>query len=434
MAEKYKLGLSRNRLFEFNSTVVFCGAFGDSPDIAEVQKAIKMLSIKEPCITANVELNNNSEAFIVTGVVEPEVEISTLNSDEVLAFYEAEPLKFCDRLFSFHISADNCLIIAGHTVFCDAKSLLRLASYFSAYYEKTTLSVEPDEIYTFSEPKSLPVDVISPLVNKLSSELDDDWQKNKRAYATADYISAREKYLKTLSKVGMASVFLTCDEVKNIRDNCGDMEVDFSSAVCFAFYKAVKSAVRMPKKSSKMRITADRRFFHGGNKNYSVGAYNGTVSVHLTPKELRKNEAEQLKLFHTDIYRALTSPFRVFSDEILLNNIQADYCDSSYMYLAGENKFKSSKNLAQTYGCMNEEMCEFLYCNLTQRFWGSLSFFKDVFVSEPFRPHRARLSVTAIETGNGCKCELRFDSSKITQSQADEIVCNARKYLLNLKN
>ena len=186
MAEKYKLGLSRNRLFEFNSTVVFCGAFGDSPDIAEVQKAIKMLSIKEPCITANVELNNNSEAFIVTGVVEPEVEISTLNSDEVLAFYEAEPLKFCDRLFSFHISADNCLIIAGHTVFCDAKSLLRLASYFSAYYEKTTLSVEPDEIYTFSEPKSLPVDVISPLVNKLSSELDDDWQKNKRAYANAD--------------------------------------------------------------------------------------------------------------------------------------------------------------------------------------------------------------------------------------------------------
>jgi hypothetical protein len=182
-----------------------------------------------------------------------------------------------------------------------------------------------------------------------------------------------------------------------------------------------------------MRVFADRRYFHGGNNNYSVGAYNGTVCVHLTKNELKKTENEQLKLFHIDLYRAVTSPFRVFSEDVMLSNVQNNFCDSSYMYMAGENKFKSSKNLAETYGCMNEELCEFFYCNLTQKFWNALDFYSDVFVREPFKPCRGPFSVSALESTEGCFCELRYDTSRVSEKEAKEILEKAEIHILELK-
>lgn len=433
MCNRYRLGLSRNRLFEFDSTLVFCGAFKSFPEESEVQKALSMLSCKVPAITSKVDLLGNAEAFVVTDCVQVNAEFSSSTADELTRFYEKNPLQFCDKLFEFKISKDGYLVIAGHTVFCDAKSLLRLASYFAGFYSKTELSVEPEEIYTFSEPKSLPVDVVSPLVNKLSSELDDSWQKNARTYTEEDYIKARHNYLKKAGDVGKLTFSLSSDNVADLRNKCIESEIDFSSAVCFAFYKAIKSTVKSHRKSSKIRVFADRRYFHGGNRNYSVGAYSGAVAIHLTPKEFKKPADEQLKLFHTDLYRAVTSPFRAFSDDVMLSNVQNSFCDSSYMYMAGENKFKSSKNLAETYGCMNEELCEFFYCNLTQKFWDGLRFYRNVLVREPFKPYRSPFNVSVVERVDGCLCELRYDTGRASENEANEILKKAEKYLFQLK-
>ena len=430
MSEKYKLGLSRNRLFQFNSTVVFSGKFKCNPQPADIGKALKMLASKVPVITANVELCEGADAFIVTDTVEPVALFSDLNAEDIVLNYEKNPLRFNDRLYEFTVSCDGYFIIAGHTVFCDSKSLLRLAKYFAEFYSKTTLSVEAEEVYTFSQPKSLPVDVISPLVNKLSSELDDKWQKGARSFSVDDYNIARGSYLNKIAETGKHFFSLSVEDVVKIREKAIGNQIDFSSVVCFAFYKAIRETVKCEKDSSKMRVWADRRFFHGGNKSYSVGAYNGTVSVHLTPKEWRKSEEEQIKLFHTDLYKALTSPFRVFSDEILLHNIQNSFCDSAYMYMSGEFKSKSSRNLAENYSCMNKELCEFFYCNLTQRFWQGIDFYENISVSEPFMPYRSRFSVSVCESAEGSVCELRFDKATVTCEQASAIVNKAKNYIL----
>ena len=113
----------------------------------------------------------------------------------------------------------------------------------------------------------------------------------------------------TLYKIRQSCV----NKINNIKLNNS-----LSSFVYFCFYKALREFVKIDKKSSKMRLYADRRFFHGKDDVFSVGPYNGTVCVSLTAKELRKTQEEQLKLFHLDTYRALTSPFRVFSDEAIL--------------------------------------------------------------------------------------------------------------------
>ena len=48
MYDKIKLGLTRNRLFEFCNCVCFVGSIKESFDEVELKKALKMLSLKYP--------------------------------------------------------------------------------------------------------------------------------------------------------------------------------------------------------------------------------------------------------------------------------------------------------------------------------------------------------------------------------------------------
>lgn len=422
MAEKYKLGLSRNRLLEFENTVVFRGKYPNPINQEDAQKAIKMLSFKEKIITAKIEATPEWEAYIVTASVEPELVFSDLSADEIAQGYIKKPLLFTERLFEFTFSKDGFLVIAGHTAVCDAKSLLRLAGSFIAFYEKSDMSIEPNAVYTFSEPKSLPVDVISPLVNKLSSELDNKWQRAYKTYSLSDYLSARERYLKGTDCVRTECTQISTERLQGYISFCEATEVDFSSLLYFGFYKAICSNVHYRKNASKMRIYADRRFFHGAGDKFSVGAYNGSVCVSLSASEQRKAQKEQLKAFHLDSYRAQTSPFRVFSDEILLANVQPGLCDASYMCLAGVNKTKMVKDFATTYGCMNKELCECFYCNLNQQYWSALQGFEGIMVQEPFKQSRAPLSLSAVEDGSGCSISIRYNASQISENIAKKIV------------
>ncbi len=428
MSERYKLGLSRNRLFEFNNTVVFYGRYKADIVENEAVKVLKMLSVKEPVITSVIEYEDNGDAYIVTDVADIKMNFSSLNVKELSSKYQREPLDFTEKLFEFSVSSDGFLVIAGHTVVCDAKSLLRLASYFISFYEKTNLSVESSEIYTFSKQGTLPVDVVSPMINKLSSELDGKWQKDIVKYSVEDYKKASEKYFSTFPQVGEISFCISHDERALLRKKCEALNVDFSSMLYFCFYTAILNNVKAPKNSSKMRIYADRRFFHGAKDIYSVGAYNGMACSSLKPRDAKKSLNDKLKAFHTEVYRAVTSPYRVFADEVLLASLSSTYCDSSYIYMAGKNKFKSSKTLAENYGCMNMELCDCLYCNLTQQYWSTLSALGNVFVKEPFKL-RSNMGLTIIETKTGCEILFEYNKSKFSDDVVNSVVSQAKNML-----
>jgi hypothetical protein len=200
----------------------------------------------------------------------------------------------------------------------------------------------------------------------------------------------------------------------------------------FCFYKAFCGNIQFAKNASKMRIYADRRFFHGAADDFSVGAYNGSVCISLSKAEQKKSDVEQLKAFHTDSYKAQTSPFRVFSDEILLANIDQCLCDAAYMCLAGVNKTKMVRDFATTYGCMNKELCDCFYCNLTQRYWAGLRAFSNIMVYEPFKQSRAPLSLSAVEDDDGCRISLRYNAEFIDEAVAQKIVDEAMCYMEKL--
>ncbi len=432
MADKYKLGLSRNRLLEFENTVVFCGKYKGTLNQEDARKAMKMLSFKEKIISASIQLEDGFQAYIVADSVESEITFSQINADELVEGYVKSPLLFAERLFEFTFSADGYLVIAGHTAVCDAKSLLRLAKSFIAFYEKNDMSIEPNGIYTFAEPKSLPVDVASPIVNKLSSELDNKWQKVKKVYTFEEYLAARAQYIENKACVKEKTHYIPAEKLQQYISFCEHTAIDFSSLLYFSFYKAICKNVQYNKNASKMRIYADRRFFHGAGDNFSVGAYNGSVCISLSNKEQKKSDAEQLKAFHLDSYKAQTSAFRVFSDEILLANVEPSLCDAAYMCLAGVNKAKMVKNFASTYGCMNKELCDCFYCNLTQRYWADLQAFENIMVQEPFKQGRAPLALSAVEDECGCRIMLRYNAAEIDEAVARKVVNEATACMENI--
>ncbi len=422
MAEKYKLALSRGRVFEFNSTVVFYGEYKEKIDLCEAQKALKMLSLKEPVITSVIELRDASSAYIVTQSFAPQMSFSQLTHTELCEVYEKDPLTFYNKLFDFKVSSDGYLVIAGHTAVCDAKSLLRLACSFVDFYEKKQLDIIENKIFTFSEHKSLPVDVASPIIDKLSAELDNKWHKNLKKYDVDAYKKARNYFLNSYSAPKCEEMAFSLNDVSKLREYCSKNGVDLSSLIYFSFYKSLLKNTSVLRSASKMRIYGDRRFFHGNKDVYSVGAYNGTVDVSLNAVELKKPVDVQLKKFHLDTYRALTSPFRVFFDDVLQMQVEPSLCDASYMCLAGIEKSSVAKKFAKNHGCECYQLCDCAYYNLNQEYWSSLKAFCDIGVFEPFKLRSGKY-ISFVETSIGGKLYFKWLSSDLSQMQATEI-CN----------
>ena len=56
MKREIKINLSRPRLLDFQNVVSFVGEYKEEFDLKELNKALKMLSVKEPLISSVIEL------------------------------------------------------------------------------------------------------------------------------------------------------------------------------------------------------------------------------------------------------------------------------------------------------------------------------------------------------------------------------------------
>lgn len=385
MSERYKLGLTRNRLFDFENCVVFAGRYDGSVDGEKGERALKMLSLKEPLITSKIELEENGEAFAVTGSVVQTIALREETLDKILASYNNTGLCFWEKLFEFSLSADGYFVIVGHTCVADAKALLRLAVYFSELYNSNSFSVNPSRINLISEKTKLPIEVLSPITDKLSLELESKWSEKPVVFGVADYKKAKKAYDDCKGEVAVLKAELSEDAVDKLQAYARENNVDASSVVGFAFYE--KLCDNTGKKSSvrKMNVYGDSRFFFENSDEYNVGAFNGVVSAYLRKKDKRKELNERVKAFHISRYKGVTSTFKVLYDDVFMMSLSPSFCDSTYMYAAGCFKNKASAKLAENYGCRCEKMCDYFSCNLDQSYWSELGHFSEVMVREPLK-------------------------------------------------
>lgn len=428
MSERYKLGLTRNRLFEFDNCVLFCGKIKGGFEETELLKAFKMLCLKEPLVDSKIELQSDGEAFVVTESVEQNINKLSKPYSEILEDYENDGIDFWDKVFEFSLSSDGFLVIAAHNAVCDAKSLLRLAAELYAFYSKKSVSVEPSAVNLFPEIQSLPVEVASPITDKLSAELDSKWLEKLHMYSVEDYKKAKSVYLENRSSRGELCAVVNKELLSSLKEYCNENNLDVSSVIAFSFYENLVKIAGGKRKYNKMNIYADERFFFTNFKDYGVGAFNGVITADLNKKENGKPLGERVKQFHLNCYKGVTSIFKVFYDESLLMKVSPSLCDSAYMYKVGLSKNNTSKKLAENYGCGCEKICDFFSCNLEQEYWEDLEEFCFAQVFEPLKMRSATYVSFVRRKGEGYII-FKYKKDKCSDSQAQIILENSLQLL-----
>ncbi len=422
MSEKIKLGLSRNRLFEFDNCVCFLGEAEGAFDISECEKALKMLCLKEPLLCCGVELCGNGDAYLVTEQNEIRLELCQGDAEAFVSNKKHNGLDFTKELFSFVVFNGNILGIFAHTLVADARSLMYLAGELMKLYKNKTLSVTPSEIKVFSEIAQMPSNVFSVVIDRLASDLEVGWQKKTAVFTLEDYKKARDKYLKAKSLTENISVEIKEELLVNLKNFAHRESVDVSSLVAFAFYESLTATLGGRRKYRKLNVQANERIFFEDSSKMQVGAFNGFVPVEKkkdkkAPDTLVNNAVG----FHREIYKRVTSAFKVFYNEFLFMRLPPSFVDSQYMYCAGEFEHKYSKKLANTYGCNNEVEGEFCSHNLNQIYWTALGDFKSIVPLEPLKM-RSSSMITFVEKEEKGLVYFEYKKSKISDSAARAIM------------
>ena len=433
MPERIKLGLTRNRLFEFDNCVSFYGKIKGEFDLAECEKALKMLWVKEPLLSGVVELEEDGKAFVSLNKASPSLEITQYTALEYIWQKKTDGLDFTKNLFTFAIAEGDSLCICAHTAVADVRSLMYLAGAFMSYYNKNAISVEPSQVNLISEASQMPSNVFSVVVDRLASGLEVGWQKKTAFFTAEDYKKARAKYFANKEPVGVIERGVSQELLDALKAFAQREEVDVSSLVAFAFYESLVGALGGKRKYRKMNVQSNGRVFFENFQNMNVGAFNSFFAVE---KKKNKKLADTLQnnavLFHDEIYKKATSAFASFYNEFLFMRLPESFADSQYMYCAGEFKHKYSKKLANTYGCANEVMCEFCSYNLNQSFWSGLNSFEEMLPAEPLKMRSSSL-ITFVENSESSVVCFEYKKGKISDSVAQSVMENAIKILADLK-
>lgn len=433
MSERIKLGLTRNRLFEFENCVYFLGECEEVFDVLQCRKALKMLCLKEPVITACIELDDNGEAYVIYGGNDPVLELAEGDVDEFLQKKKVQGLDFSKELFSFTILNDNVLCVFAHTAVADVRSLMYLASEFKAFYDKKSFSLESCGNKILSDTAQMPSNVFSVVVDRLASGLEVGWQKNTAVFTHEDYKKAREKYFDLKTEVNSLSMELDEIVFDNLKKFSEKEGVDVSSLVAFAFYQGLCDNVGGKRKYRKLNVQSNVRIFFDDFESMNVGAYNGFFSVEKKKnKKIPDTLINNAKAFHDGIYKKATSSFSTFYNEFLFMRLPPSFADSQYMYCAGLFKHKYSKKLADTYGCASEVLGEFCSYNLAQDYWRGLDDFKIITVSEPLKLRSSSL-ITFVQEEEKGSVTFEYKQDKIPDLIASEIMEKAMEILRKFK-
>ena len=418
MSIDYKIGLSRCRLFDFQNCVSFVGEYSEEFSEKELSKAIKMLGVKKPIITSQIELAENAEAFLQLERVEPGIHFIEADVSAFVDEYKSNGLNFTEKLFEFFVLNKNTLVIFSHTVVSDAKSLLILAKELLSYYNKESVSVEPDEIKLFSTDAEIPSEAESFVADKVTEVLNNNWLLKPENFSIEDYKKAKEKFL--ASYTGFKNTeFVFDDELTSLlNEKAKELKADVSSLVAFALLKSLNKNLKTKEKSSKMNVTLDRRPYFVERNDYSVGAFNGLTTLEISGKS--SSVKEQAKDFHDTYYKKFSECFNAFYNELFLNKLEPAFLDSMYMYKAGLFKGKPTKKLATLYGCEQKYILGFSSYNLNQNVWGKLSTFNHISVNEP---HKSSECVTsALVMGGKNTLHFEWDNSVFFDEKIETVL------------
>ena len=428
MSEKYKLFLTRNRLFDFEGCVSLTANYCGELDSVELNKALKMLSVKEPLITSTVSLAENSDAFVDVNTVEQHFSESGADAVSEILHQQQSGFDFTKELFRFVIIGKSTIGIFAHRAVADVKALLFLMQELIEFYEKRSVLIEPLPIRLFSEKTDVPGCARSPIIDRVSTEMDQKWSGHSREFSAEDYINAKGKYMSASGGRGFAEIDFTNEETAAISARCAELKADVSVAAAYALKTALIKRFGGKKNYNKINAECDMRLYFDVPEDYRVGPFSGAVAI-MNPKE---KLADSLRAFQKEYYKKATSPFQAFYNDVFLMNVSPSLCDASYMYAAGSFKNKAAKRLAENYGCKANTILDYCFYNFDQSFWRGLSGLSDINAFEAFRINGSFLCSSSL-SGERLSIKLLYRTDICKENDAKDVLSETAALLSTLK-
>ena len=432
MSRKIKLGLTRNRLFEFCNCVSFVGTVENDFDEKKLEKALEMLVLKYPILSSKTELTKaNGEAYVVLEAVKAGISFMNASCEGFVSEKINIGIDFSKKNFEFYVLNGNTLCIFAHTTVADNYFLLTLASDLITFYNKEDFSVEESPVCLFSELSTVPLKAFSPITEKLSTELEMKWSSKSLSFDVDDYKVAREKYYNIEGEEAFIKLTADFEQLNKLKAFCGRNKTDLSSVIAFCYYEALCKNNIGNKRHKRIYFQTNRRCLLNESADYFQGAHNGLLEVFTDKKKKSSSFNERLISFHQKTYKAFCSVSNNFDKEIFLMRLSPSFCDSAYMNRAGLNKSKISQKLSKNHLCGVGEAGEFGFVNFSQEYYQGLKRFKDVLATEPLKPR----TVTFLQfdyNESGARFVLKYRNKLITQDSAEKILADLKTTLEKL--
>lgn len=426
MSGRIKLGLTRNRLFEFCNCVSFVGTVERAFNKEELEKALKLLFSKYPILSSKTELtDNNSEADVVLDSVNPEISFLDADCEAFVSGEINSGIDFSEKNFEFYILNGNTLCIFAHTTVADNYFLLTLASDLLTLYNKETISVEESPMCLFSELSKVPLKAFSPVTEKLSAELEMKWLSKPLCFGIDDYKAAREKYYADEGEEACIKQSVDKEFVNKLKAFCEKNKTDLSTAVAFCYYEALCKNNISNKKHKKIYFQTNRRCLLNESADYLQGAHNGLLELFTDKKKKTSSLNERLIAFHQKTYKAFCSVSNNFEKDFFLMKLSPSFCDSAYINRGGLNKNKISQKLSANHLCGMGEAGEFAFVNFSQEYYQGLKCFNDVLATEPLKPRTATF-LQFDYNENGARFILKYRNKLITREDAGKILADLK--------
>lgn len=396
MPEEYRLHLSRSVLFDASPLCAFSCTCDFELDEKEFLKAYKMLSVKEPLITAAARIDEKGEGYAVIGAAKAKPVF--IEADDETAFFNNEkerPSNPFEGFFRFFVLNKKTLAVFASAAVADCKSLFMLAEELFDFYNKKTLDVSPRDVFLFSKKSDVPSNAFSVIIDRITSDIEMKWQKKPKIFSKSDYLRLLEVEGKTQPAKNRISFSFDEAETEALLKKCADKKTDMSTAVCFAFRKAALSSHDFKKlKRKKVNFGADFRIYEDEPYKYGVGPFYARAGITKPIRKELKAKGE-LKAFHDMCYKKLANVFFAYYDKVFLMCLSPFLCDAAEFYAAGLYKTKTAKKLAKNYSCLYTPLLTFDFFNLDCERWAFLKEFGDVSCSEQ-KSRGCELSVTLV--------------------------------------
>lgn len=429
MSGKIKLGLTRNRLFEFCNCVSFVGTVENAFDEKKLEKTLEMLFLKYPILSSKTELTKaNGEAYVVLEEVKAEISFINSSCEAFVSLKVNSGVDFSKKNFEFYVLNGNTLCVFAHTSVADNYFLLTLASDLLMLYNKEAFSVKESPMCLFSELSTVPLKVFSPITEKLSAEMEMKWLSKPLSFDVDDYKAAREKYYNIEGEETFIKFSTDFELLNKLKAFCESNKTDLSSVIAFCYYEALCRNNVGNKKHKRIYFQTNRRCILNEPSDYIQGAHNGLLELFTDKKKKTASFNERLISFHQKTYKAFCSVSNNFDKEIFLMKLSPSFCDSAYMNRVGLNKSRISQKLCSNHLCGIGESGEFAFVNYSQEYYQGLKCFKDVLATEPLKPR----TVTFLQVDyneNGARFILKYRNKLITRQDAEKVLADIKNYL-----